>query len=80
MISHVQLLRILVLSTCSTLQPATHFFRGCIGTTTKNKASQIISEIRLAKRIKFLTERAKRRGTDPATIERLVSLVRKYNL
>lgn len=47
---------------------------------TKNKATEIISTIRKAKRVTFLREKARRRGTDPALVERLVAMVVKYDL
>lgn len=47
---------------------------------TKNKASEIIRSIRLAKRVKFLKEKARRKGTSPAVVEKLIALVMKYDL
>jgi hypothetical protein len=47
---------------------------------TKNKASEIISTIRKSKRVAYLREKARRKGTDPALVERLVAMVLKYDL
>lgn len=47
---------------------------------TKSKASKLIQNIRIAKRIKYLREKARRKGTPPAMVEKLIALVEKYGL
>ena len=47
---------------------------------TRSRASQIIREIKLVKRVAFLRARAERAGKDPATIERLIALVQTAGL
>lgn len=47
---------------------------------SKSKAHAIIQEIKDNKRIKYLQEKAMKRGMDAATIKGLMELVRKYNL
>lgn len=52
------------------------------GTTpaTKSKASQIIKNIRLHKRVQYLKEKARRKGTPAALIDKMVAMVKKHGL
>jgi hypothetical protein len=47
---------------------------------TKSKATEIISKIRKEKRVSYLREKARRKGTNPVLLQRLIDMVMKYDL
>ena len=47
---------------------------------SRNKASEIIQDIKMVRRTQFLKQKALRRGMDPAAVKGLLAFVRKYNL
>ncbi|WIA30144.1 hypothetical protein OEZ86_000237 [Tetradesmus obliquus] len=48
--------------------------------TSRNKASQVITDIKQQRRIAFLVEKAERRGMSAAHIQGIVALIKQHGL